>query len=133
MSHEEALIRAFIVPERREQYVRRLGLGEKRRINFIGKRFGHMRDLDPRFARRLEPQEQRDARQIYDLLIKKGAPSTCYVLGESEYDGQDVQLAEALADVFGHGVGVFLSCIPGRLAYFESEDPGYRYVLERRD
>jgi hypothetical protein len=131
MTHEEALICAFIVPERREQYVRRLSLEERRRIDFIGKHFGHMRDLDPRFARRLGSQEQRDARRVYDLLKEKGAPDTCYVLGESDYDGQEVGLGEALDDVFGYGVGVFLSCVPGRLAYFQGEKPNERYMLER--
>ena len=29
------------------------------------------------------------------------------------------------------GTGVFVSCLPGRLAYFEGEDVGARYVLER--
>jgi hypothetical protein len=28
-------------------------------------------------------------------------------------------------------MGTFVSCIPGRLAYFEAEGPGQRYVLER--
>jgi len=29
------------------------------------------------------------------------------------------------------GNGTLLSCIPGRLGYFEGEDPGERYVLAR--
>jgi len=28
-------------------------------------------------------------------------------------------------------MGAFVSCIPGKLGYFESEEPGERYVLER--
>jgi len=39
---------------------------------------------------------------------------------------------EALGEVVGRQMGTFLSCIPGRLAYFEGEDMGFRWVLERR-
>ena len=30
------------------------------------------------------------------------------------------------------GDGTFLSCVPGRLGYFEGEEPSACYVLERR-
>jgi hypothetical protein len=37
----------------------------------------------------------------------------------------------ALDAVVGRGMGAFLSCIPGRLAFFEAEGPGERYILDR--
>lgn len=40
-------------------------------------------------------------------------------------------LDEALRAVVGRGMGAFVSCVPGRLAYFESEEPGSRYLLHR--
>jgi hypothetical protein len=33
--------------------------------------------------------------------------------------------------VLGMGDGVVLSCIPGKLAYYESEDASGRYILSR--
>ena len=37
---------------------------------------------------------------------------------------------KALADVVGHNDGTFISCIPGRLAYFEGEGLNERHVLQ---
>jgi hypothetical protein len=51
----------------------------------------------------------------------------------SDLDGQEVDLRAALEDVVGYNDGTFISCIPGRLAYFEGEGPNERYVLERSE
>jgi hypothetical protein len=40
-------------------------------------------------------------------------------------------LADALRKIVGNGMGTFLSCVPGRLAYFEDEDG--RWILERHN
>jgi hypothetical protein len=42
----------------------------------------------------------------------------------------EIDLTHALETVIGRGMGTFLSCIPGKLAYFEDED--CRWILERR-
>jgi len=49
----------------------------------------------------------------------------------TELDGQELDLAEALKGIFGQDSGAFISCIPGKLGYFECEDPGYRYICYR--
>jgi hypothetical protein len=41
-------------------------------------------------------------------------------------------LAEALEAVVGGGFGTLISCIPGRLGYFEGELPRDRKLLEGR-
>jgi hypothetical protein len=46
-------------------------------------------------------------------------------------DGREFPLEEALNAVVGRGMGAFVSCLRGRLAYFEGEEPGERYLLER--
>lgn len=126
---EEATIKAFIVPERRRQYVSRLS-SEKTRIDFINRRFYHMYDLDPRYAHRVEPRQQ-STPAIYELLRSRGAPDECYVFGGDDLDQTVAPLEEALNRVVGWNSGTFISCIPGKLAYFEGEDPGERYLLER--
>jgi hypothetical protein len=78
MKHEEALIRAFITPDKRQRYLDRLR-SAKTRKKFMNKHFHHMSDKD----------------------------------------------------VVGHNDGTFISCIPGRLAYFEGEGLNERYVLQR--
>lgn len=129
MDVEEALLRAFIVPERRAHYIARLAT-PKTRKKLLG-RFHHLHDLDARFAVRIEPRLQR-SQWIYDALIERGAPTRCYVMSDwSEFDQQELDLQETLAKVVGTYSGTFISCIPGRLGYFEGEEPNERYILER--
>jgi len=42
-----------------------------------------------------------------------------------------MDLSEALAEVIGRGCGTFVSCVPGVLAYFESEEPTEPYICHR--
>ena len=47
----------------------------------------------------------------------------CWVISEDpEIDGWELDLREALEHVNGRQIGTILSCVPGKLAYFESED-----------
>jgi len=48
---------------------------------------------------------------------------------DSEIDGRELDLREALEHVSGRQIGTILSCVPGKLAYFESEDE--RLLLAR--
>jgi hypothetical protein len=56
-------------------------------------------------------------------LKSKGAGLTCWVISEDpDIDGREIDLRTALEKVSGRGIGTVLSCIPGKLAYFEGED-----------
>lgn len=127
-AHEEGLVRAFIVPGRREQFLRRL-MNPRTRDKIL-RQLAHFYDLDPRFAHRIPPGDQ-TVEKIYRLLKGKGAPDTCYVMGMSTLDGREVALREAIEDVVGTSWGDFLSCIPGKLGLFVGEEPNERYLLER--
>jgi hypothetical protein len=121
-------VRAFIHPRRREQFLSRLASPRTRRK--LLDQLAHFRDLDPRFARRIPPGE-RTADKVYRRLKGLGAPATCYVLGSGELDGREIDLREALEAIVSQSFGDFLSCIPGRLGYFEGEEADERYILER--
>src|SRR5690242_4430137 len=91
----------------------------------------HLPDLDLRLAVAVPVSEARPD-TIQRLLMAKGAPGTCYCLSESaELDGRELPLRQALEQVVGRGIGTLLSCVPGKLAYFEGEDPGRRFILSR--
>ncbi len=78
------------------------------------------------------PAEQQDAETIAALLKRLGAPDCCYVVAADKHlDGQMHDLIEALDEVVGFLGGTVISCVPGRLLYFEGEDRGERYVLSR--
>ena len=126
---EREIVRAFFVPEQRPRYLGLLSTAKGRK-KFIA-RLAHSDLLDPRYVRRIDPREQTiDA--IEDQLRERGAPATCYVISEDpRLDRQQMSMRGALEAIVGSGMSTFLSCIVGRLAYFEGEEPGARYVCER--
>jgi hypothetical protein len=127
VEHEESLVRAFILPQRRERYLEMIAKPKRRQV--FAESLAHFKHLDMRFAVRIPPNQQH-ANDIAKILKSKGAPATCCAFSEwSEIDGRVISLDEALKTIVGGGMGTFLSCIPGRLAYFEDEDE--RWILER--
>jgi hypothetical protein len=126
--HEAELIKAFVVASKQNRMIFLLGRAKRR--SMVLKSLAHFRDLDPRFAHQIAPAKQ-NAQAIEQLLRIKGSPATCYAISEdSSIDGRFLPLKEALAAVVGYGIGTLLSCISGKLGYFEGESAGQRFVLE---
>ncbi len=66
------------------------------------------------------------------MLRERGAPSTCYVLAaDSDLDGRELPVGEALEAIIGMSNGAFVSCIPGRLGFYEYESMKSSYLLQR--
>ena len=127
--HERELVRAFYVPEVRPRYLSLLSAVRGRK-KFVA-RLAHLDLLDTRFAHLIDPQEQ-TIDSIEGDLKGRGAPSSCYVVSENpSVDGRRMAFRDALETIVGSGMGTFLSCVTGSLAYFEGEEPGARYVCER--
>ena len=126
--HERGIFLSFIIPVRQDRYLEMLSKPKRRKD--ITASLAHFKHLDMRYAVQIPPRQQHTA-DIFQLLRLRGAPETCYALSEdSELDGKQTPLSEALKEVVGRGIGTFLSCLPGRLAYFEDEDQ--RWILERK-
>ena len=127
--HERGFL-AFLAEPTRGRLETLLELGPKRRRD-VRDLLHHSVRLDPRFAEHLagadafpEPAEA--------MLRKRGAPYTCYVLaGNKDLDGREMPLGEALQAIIGMGDGAFVSCIPGRLGFYEYEDMKSSYLLSR--
>jgi hypothetical protein len=129
MEHEQAFVRAFIVADKQARYLAKLSSSSRRRD--ITARLYHSFDYDPKYVAQIPPGEQ-TTQAIFARLRKLGAPESCHAIAaDSKLDGEDLPLAEALERVVGVIDGVILSCIPGVLAYYESEDLKGRYVLSR--
>jgi hypothetical protein len=129
VNHEEELIKAFFVPTKRERYLEMIANPRKRKKFLLG--LSHFKALDPRYCFAV-PKVEHTAEQIAAFLIRKGATPSCWVTSEdSDLDGKELPLLEALKKVVGYQMGTFLSCVPGKLAYFEDEDD--RWILVRRD
>jgi len=127
VNHEEELIKAFFQPTKRERYLEMIAK-PKKRARFLQELY-HFKSLDPRRCFTL-PKGVHTPEQIAAFLGQKGAPQTCWVTSvDRALDGREMPLLDALKEVWGCGIGAFLSCIPGRLAYFEDEDD--QWILER--
>jgi hypothetical protein len=128
-THEALLLRAFLLPRRQERYLELLSKPHRRKD--VTDQLAHFKHIDMRWVVAL-PKNAHDAARILLLLKAKGAPDTCYAISEEEdLDGKEVPLVEAWKTIFERGIGTFLSCLPGRLAYFEDEED--RWILERKE
>ena len=67
---------------------------------------------------------------ICSKLIKLGAPQKVYKLSASS-EKIETDLLKAVEGVVGHQSGAIISCIPKKLAFWESDDLNYRYILHR--
>jgi hypothetical protein len=128
-THEEQFARSFIVPEKRARYLSLLE--SKRGRNKLLDSLDHCHDLDSRFATLL-PSNRHSAQSIERLLKSKGAPDVCHIMSSNPgLDGREMPLSEALLETYGRDAGTLISCIAGKLAYFELEGLDGRYILER--
>jgi hypothetical protein len=131
MVPDEHLLARFFVPTKREHYVEMIS-DPKKRLKFL-RELPHFRSLEPRYLVPMPPKKL-FPEQIAAILTKKGAPQSCWVTSEnSDLDGSEMPLLEALKEIVGCQMGTFLTCIPGRLAYFEGEEMGDRWILARHN
>ncbi|SRR6266545_4524690 len=128
-NNEADFVKTFVRPAKRARYAALLRSSKNRKK--IVDRLNHWHDLDTRFASRIPPSQQ-NARAIANVVRAKGAGRDVHVISSNpDIDGHSMPLDAALDATIGMGYGTVIICIPGRLAYFESEDPGERYILER--
>jgi hypothetical protein len=136
MDHEDALVSAFIVQPKRARWREKLASPKGREAFLAAWKFT---DIDQRYCERIDPHHPKvefekraeaDNQRLYELPRKSGAPRRCHVISaSSDLDGQEVDLRQAIDEVVGYCEGTFISCIPGRLVFFE----GYleRFLLRR--
>ena len=126
-NHDEALVKAFIPAHRQERFLEIIAKPKKRAQLLT--ELSHFTALNPKFMVAIPPNQQNPP-ALAKLLKAKGAGPTCYVMSEnSRLDGQEVNLETALKETVGSQMGTLISCVPGKLGYFEDEDG--RCILER--
>lgn len=125
--HELAFVGAFIKVERQERW--KSFLANERRRPTILHRLADSRDFQEDRMVRIDSRDQR-VDSVVRILSARGSPARCYVISElGEVDGRILLLWDALNICFGAGVGSVISCLPGRLCYFEEETAGERWLL----
>jgi len=132
MSDERARTRlhTFLAEPSQRRLRTLLELGEKRRKEVRGL-LHHAVKLDPRFSEHLSGVSAYPG-PVEALLRARGAPDMCFVLAaDPDLDGREMPLAEALDAISGSSNGAFVSCIAGRLGYYEYEDMKSSFILQR--
>jgi hypothetical protein len=86
-------------------------------------------DLDRRLMVQIPPNEH-TSDETFVRLNSLGAPRDCHLISaRSTLDGLDLDLASALALLAS---GTIIVCMPGKLAYYESEEKNGRYIIANR-
>jgi hypothetical protein len=129
VQHESALIAAFVTRRKRDRY-REFLSDVKLRRKFTS-RLAHFADFDPKYRLAI-PSKKLFVNNIASELQKRHSPRVVFAISEDPaLDQSEILLLDALNQVVGRGMGTVLSCIPGRLAFVETEDK--RFILERHD
>jgi hypothetical protein len=129
VNNERSFIAAFVKRNKRDRY--REFLSDPRlRHKFINK-LAHFADFDPKY-RLSVPSNKLFVDNIAIELQKRRSPEIVFAISEDPaLDQKELPLVEALKQIVGRGMGTVLSCIPGCLAFVETEDE--RFILERHD
>lgn len=125
--NELSLIAAFVKRSKRDRY-RELLSTPGLRYKFTSQ-LAHFTDFDPKYRLPL-PSDKLYVKNIAIELQRRQSPSVVFAISEDPaLDQKDIPLLESLDQIVGRGMGAILSCIPGRLAFVETEDE--RFILER--
>jgi len=127
--NERSLVAAFVKRSKRDRY-REILSSEQLRHKFT-RQLAHFKDFEPKYRVPI-PSNKLFVENIALELQKRHSPSIVFVISENPaVDQKELPLLEALRHTVGRGMGTVLSCIPGHLAFVETEDE--RFILERHD
>jgi hypothetical protein len=121
MMHERQFVASFIPKAKRERVLMLLS-NPKRRIEFT-RGLAHFDGFDERYTSPMSAAGVHTAAAALALLQNKGADQVAWVISEDQkMDNRALPLREALEAVWAGSMGTILSCVPGKLALFRSEE-----------
>jgi hypothetical protein len=127
-THEAAFVAAFVIPDKRSRYSEFLP-NPKRRGEILN-RWNHFFDFIPERATQIP---RASAFELAQVLRRRGAGRVGYVIGDSDSDGRELPLEDAIESALASGWGAVVSCIPGRLAlYLQEFPPGDAFILHSK-
>lgn len=132
---EKIIVKAFFNKKIQERFLFELGSKKKRddAISRLAHNFEEI--LKVNLMKEIDTPNS-DYEDIERLLRKYGAADSCYIIAWDEtIDGKTLPLSATLQSAVGNGQPVIVSCIHGKLAYFEAEQvagPPSRFILESR-
>ena len=129
---ESDFIKTFFVECKQSRAIHELSSLSKRK-DFLWRLSNYSVLLKPQYLIKI-PKPNSDPESLQELLLNHGAEKICYCISlTSDMDGTYVDLLDALKDIVGNGMPAFLSCVKGKLAYYEGEQcagPPDRFILK---
>jgi hypothetical protein len=126
-NHEDLLINTFI-SDRQRQRINTLLKNKKGRQKIRGL-LPHSIEFKPQYVYKI-PANKQTVEDILSLLVSKNAPESCYLISEhTSFDGKIMKLEDAINIIVDSGIATLISCIPGKLAYYEGESLKNRLIL----
>ena len=123
---EEWFVKNFIIANKQMRWME--ALTSPKRNRFLV-RLADEKDFNPNYMTAID-HALRTAGQIAPILRSLGSGSTFRAISQwSELDARELELEEALELAVGIGLGSILVSNTLKLAYFEKELPGYRWLL----
>jgi hypothetical protein len=127
--NEHSIIAAFVKRSKRDRY--RDILPNPRLRHKFTNQLAHVTDFVPKYHLSIPSHKLIVDNNALELQ-KRHHPNIVFAISEDPaLDQKELLLVEALKRIVGRGMGTVLSCIPGRLAFVETEDE--RFILERHD
>jgi len=124
---EAEMIGSFLGKDRRARWAMVFANAKGRRKFLDG--LYHEKDIAPECVTPI-PHLERFPNNVYEKLKGLGAPDTCHIISaRTAIDGKDLPLKEALKLAYDFGPGTIVCCIPGKLAYYLSEERNGQYLL----
>ncbi|MEY8754357.1 hypothetical protein AB9M93_07285 [Peribacillus frigoritolerans] len=132
---EDIIVKSFFNKRIQQRVLFEL-FSAKKRMDAIGRlNHNYLTTLREEFMIEI-PKPNSDPEEIENLLKKQGAGNDCYAISWNDsIDGKYMSLTSALEVSVGEGFPSIISCIPGKLAYFEAEQsygPPPRFILKRK-
>lgn len=124
---EEATIRAFVIPEKRDRLIMLFGSAKRRKQARAA--LNHFVGWDARYVQPISSSSN-----VLTALLEAGAPAECHIISDDPVlDGRALPLADAVAAAEDYPFASILCCLPGQLACFfdEMDAPRTRILLRR--
>ncbi|WP_299095735.1 hypothetical protein [uncultured Metabacillus sp.] len=131
---EEIIIKSFFNKRIQERVLFEL-FSQKKRDNVMNRLCHNYLDTFRKEFMIEIPTPNSDPGEIEKLMKNQGAGNDCYVISWNDtIDGKHMSLTSALKVAVGEGFPSIISCIPGKIAYFEAEQEygsPPRFILKR--
>ena len=124
--HEQGFVQAFISPAKQDRWSQLLTSHRRQKIL---KRLAGWEDFVDRKMRQIPASDSPS--EIISRMLRLGVNerTRCWLISQCpEIDQSEMPLDMAVSKAFAIGLGTVVSCVPSKLAFYESEVGG-RYIL----